>query len=251
MTDQIPRSLDVLLLPATGGAISTRTNRDWNRYAPALVLLSTADRGVALNRPEVGNAYNSAMLDGLIHGLSPRRPGRALSRSPWRRRALQAGADIRWLGPTIALRAGACFGSAVGLVCCVVVAFTTRITVGITETRVGVAPVPISTHMVNAIGLRHKRRYALIGERFDVAEAERHGLSHEVVPADAMGRPQSQRPKAASSRSTTCCWMSARSPCWRTRAGRRAPRRRESKAPLPSGRSAKRHGMILFTPTCS
>jgi methylglutaconyl-CoA hydratase len=198
MTDQIPRSLDVLLLPAAGGAISTRTNRDWNRYAPALVLLSTADRGVALNRPEVGNAYNSAMLDGLIHGLSPRRPGRALSRSPWRRRALpswrrhQMARRRRPLSashritppasiattramqllnefpkPTIALVHGACFGSAVGLVCCVVVAFTTRITVGITETRVGVAPVPISTHMVNAIGLRHTRRYALIGERFD------------------------------------------------------------------------------------
>ena len=87
MTDQIPRSLDLLLLPAAGAAISTRTNRDWNRYAPAPVLLSTDDRGVALKR--VGNAYNSAMLDGLIHGLSSRRrPGRALSRSPWRRQAL-------------------------------------------------------------------------------------------------------------------------------------------------------------------
>jgi enoyl-CoA hydratase/carnithine racemase len=37
------------------------------------VLLSTDYRGVAtitLNRPEVGNAHNSAMLDGLIHGLT-------------------------------------------------------------------------------------------------------------------------------------------------------------------------------------
>jgi enoyl-CoA hydratase/carnithine racemase len=153
--------------------------------------------------------------------------------------------------PTIALVHGACFGGGVGLVCCVDVAFTTRITVGITETRVGVAPAPISTHMVNAIGLRHTRRYALIGERFDVAEAERNGLSHEVVPADAMGRPRSRRPKAASSRPTTCCWMSARLPCWRTRVGRRAPRRRGSKAPPPSGRSANRPGTSLFTPTCS
>ena len=57
---------------------------------------------------------------------------------------------------------------------------------GITEIRVGVAPTPISTHMVNAIGLRHTRRYALTGERFDAGEAERIGLIHEVVPADAM-----------------------------------------------------------------
>ena len=208
--------------------------------------------------PSIGNAYNSAMLDGLIHGLSSRRPGRALSRSPWRRRALpgwrghQMARRRRLLSashritppasiattramqllnefpkPTIALVHDACFGGGIGLVCCVDVAFTTRITVGITETRVGVAPARISTHMVNAIGLRHTRRYALIGERFDAAEAERNGLNHEVVPADAMGRPQSRRPKAASSRPTTCCWMSARSPCWRTRAGRSAPRRRD------------------------
>ena len=45
----------------------------------------------------------------------------------------------------------------------------------------GVAPTPISTHMVNAIGLRHTRRYALTGERFNAKEAERIGLIHEVV----------------------------------------------------------------------
>ena len=109
----------------------------------------------------------------------------------------QAGADIRWLGevaaypppenyaasiattkamqllnefpkPTIALVHGACFGGGVGIVCCVDVAFATPDSqFGITEIRVGVAPTPISTHMVNAIGLRHTRRYALTGERFD------------------------------------------------------------------------------------
>jgi methylglutaconyl-CoA hydratase len=128
----------------------------------------------------------------------------------------QAGADIRWLGevadyppaenyaasiattramqllnefpkPTIALVHGACFGGGVGLVCCVDVAFATPDSqFGITEIRVGVAPTPISTHMVNAIGLRHTRRYALTGERFDAREAERIGLVHEVVAAEAM-----------------------------------------------------------------
>jgi methylglutaconyl-CoA hydratase len=76
---------------------------------------------------------------------------------------------------------GACFGGGVGL------AFATpEARFGITEVRVGVAPTPISTHMVNAIGLRHTRRYALTGERFDAAEAMRIGLVHEVVPAEAM-----------------------------------------------------------------
>ena len=185
------------------------------------VLLSVDDRGVAtatLNRPEVGNAYNAAMLDALIAGLT------ALAADPAVRclvirgagKHFQAGADIRWLGevahyppaenyaasvattramqllnefpkPTIALVHGACFGGGVGIVCCVDVAFATPDSrFGITEIRVGVAPTPISTHMVNAIGLRHTRRYALTGERFDAAEAERIGLIQEVVGADAM-----------------------------------------------------------------
>src|ERR1700733_16244091 len=50
----------------------------------------------------------------------------------------------------------------------------------------GIAPTPISTHMVNAIGLRQTRRYALTGERFGASEAARIGLVHEVVAADQM-----------------------------------------------------------------
>lgn len=181
------------------------------------VLLSVDVRGVAtvtLNRPEVGNAYNAAMLDGLIGGL------KRLADDPSVRcliirgagKHFQAGADISWLNevahyapaenfaaslattramqllnefpkPTIAMVHGACFGGGVGIVCCVDVAFATPDALfGITEVRVGVSPTPISTHMVNAIGLRHTRRYALTGERFDAPEAERIGLVHEVVP---------------------------------------------------------------------
>jgi methylglutaconyl-CoA hydratase len=181
------------------------------------ILLAIDARGVAtvtLNRPEVGNAYNAAMLDALIQGLTE------LAKDPTVRclvikgagKHFQAGADIRWLGevahyppaqnyaasiattkamqllnefpkPTIALVHGACFGGGVGIVCCADVAFATPdAQFGITEIRVGVAPTPISTHMVSAIGLRHTRRYALTGERFDAKEAERIGLIHEVVP---------------------------------------------------------------------
>ncbi len=180
------------------------------------VLLAISPTGVAtvtLNRPEVGNAYNAALLDGLLQGLTD------LAKDPAVRclvirgagKHFQAGADIKWLGevahyppaenyaasiattkamqllnefpkPTIALVHGACFGGGVGIVCCVDVAFATPDSLfGITEIRVGVAPTPISTHMVNAIGLRHTRRYALTGERFDAREAERIGLIHEVI----------------------------------------------------------------------
>jgi methylglutaconyl-CoA hydratase len=185
------------------------------------VLLAIDANGVAtvtLNRPEVGNAYNAEMLEALIAGLPPLAVDPAVRCLVIRGagKHFQAGADIRWLGevahyappenyaasilttramqllnefpkPTIALVHGACFGGGVGIVCCVDVAFATPDSqFGITEIRVGVAPTPISTHMVNAIGLRHTRRYALTGERFDAGEAERIGLVHEVVGADAM-----------------------------------------------------------------
>lgn len=181
-----------------------------------VVLLDVDGSGVAtvtLNRPEVGNAYNAAMLDGLISGLQrlAGEPGVRCLVIRGAGKHFQAGADIRWLNevahyppaenfaaslattramqllnefpkPTIALVHGACFGGGVGIVCCVDVAFATPDAVfGITEVRVGVSPTPISTHMVNAIGLRQTRRYALTGEQFDAREAERIGLVHEVV----------------------------------------------------------------------
>jgi methylglutaconyl-CoA hydratase len=187
----------------------------------SLVLLETDANGVAtatLNRPEVGNAYNEELLQELIAGLE-RLAGDGSVRCLVVRGAgkhFQAGADINWLGratayppeqnyaasmatthamqmlnefpkPTIALVHGACFGGGCGLVCCVDVAFATPDAIfGLTEVRVGVAPTPISTHMVHAMGLRHTRRYALTGERFGAAEAVRIGLVHEIVPAESM-----------------------------------------------------------------
>ena len=184
------------------------------------VLLTTDGRGIAtatLNRPQLGNAYNEELLHALIEGLD------RLGADPGVRalvirgagRHFQAGADLNWLAeaadtpperafrasmatttamqrlnefprPTFALVHGACFGGGCGLVCCVDVALATPAAVfGLTEVRVGVAPTPISTHMVHAMGLRHTRRYALTGERFGAEEALRIGLVHEVVAAEA------------------------------------------------------------------
>ncbi len=185
---------------------------------PDPVLLHVDGRGVAtatLNRPERGNAYDEDMLAALIAGLD------SAARDPAVRalvirgagKHFQAGADIDWLAraagygpgqayaasmatvtamqrlnefpkPTIALVHGACFGGGCGVVCCADVALATPAALfGLTEVRVGVAPTPISTHMVHAMGLRHTRRYAVTGERFDAQEALRIGLVHEVVPA--------------------------------------------------------------------
>ena len=185
------------------------------------VLLEMDARGVAtvtLNRPERGNAYDADLLAALIDGLDGLAADPAVRALVIRGagRHFQAGADINWLGeaadypppeafaasmattramqklnefphPTIAVVRGACFGGGCGIVCCVDVALAAPDAIfGITEVRVGVAPTPISTHMVNAIGLRHTRRYALTGERFGAEEACRIGLVHEVVADAAM-----------------------------------------------------------------
>jgi len=184
-----------------------------------LVLLDNDARGVAtatLNRPEVGNAYNEDLLGELIAGLERLSPDPAVRCLVLRGagRHFQAGADITWLGiaaqygpeqnyaasmattramqllnefpkPTIAMVHGACFGGGCGMVCCVDVALATPDSIfGLTEVRVGVAPTPISTHMVHAMGLRHTRRYALTGERFGAEEALRINLVHEIVDPD-------------------------------------------------------------------
>jgi methylglutaconyl-CoA hydratase len=185
------------------------------------ILLDVDARGVAhatLNRPELGNAYDGEMLGELIAGLEKLQTDVGVRALVIRGagRHFQAGADINWLAraarfppeqayaasmattramqllnefprPTIAVITGACFGGGVGMACCVDLALATAdAQFGITEIRVGVAPTPISTHMVNAIGLRHTRRYALTGERFGAAEACRIGLVHEVVAAGTM-----------------------------------------------------------------
>lgn len=185
------------------------------------VLLEVDGRGIAtvtLNRPQVGNAYNGALLEALIGGLDRLAADPAVRALVLRGagRHFAAGADLNWLAevaeypperafqaslatvqamrklnefphPTIAVITGACFGGGAGMACCVDVALAVPEAVfGLTEVRVGVAPTPISTHMVHAMGLRHTRRYALTGERFGAAEALRIGLVHEVVPPAEM-----------------------------------------------------------------
>jgi methylglutaconyl-CoA hydratase len=184
-------------------------------------LLTTDARGVAtltLNRPEVANAYDEDLLRALaaaLEKLGNDADVRALVIRGTGKH-FQAGADLNWLNrlsrqgpeenyvasiitvrfskvlnelpkPTIAVVHGACFGGGCGIACCVDIALATPDAIfGISEVRHGIAPTPISTHMVNAIGIRQARRYALTGERFGADEALRIGLVHEVVTAARM-----------------------------------------------------------------
>jgi len=168
---------------------------------------------ITLNRPQVYNAYNGDLIAALLVAFDK------LAREPLRvavitgsGRNFQAGADINWLDavrrsspednlrasrmaaeaiqrlnmlpiPTIALVQGACFGGGTGMIAsCDIVIAADNAVFSIAEVRIGVAGTIIIPQLNDAIGVRQVRRYALTAERFDVNEAHRIGLVHEIVP---------------------------------------------------------------------
>lgn len=181
----------------------------------AVVLCETDRRGVAtvaLNRPEVNNAYNAEVVDALLEIFARLAADRAVRVIVIRGngRHFQAGADLKWLQeigrmdreanrmtslktasamrglndmskPTIALVHGACVGGGTGIVasCDIVIAERTA-TFAISEARWGMAATVIFPQLNAAIGIRNVRRYALSCERFDAERALSLGLVHEI-----------------------------------------------------------------------
>ena len=178
------------------------------------VLWQTDPRGVAsvtLNRPEVNNAYDAALIQGL-HDAMDALQGVKVVVLRGAGRHFQAGADLKWIRgvagkgaaeneqasratamavhrlntlpvPTVALVQGGCFGGGTGIVAaCDVVIAADNAMFSIAETRWGLTAAIILPQLADAIGARQVRRYALSGERFDAEEARRIGLVHEVVP---------------------------------------------------------------------
>ena len=181
------------------------------------VLWSVDARSVAavtLNRPEVNNAYDGALIEGLLAALD------ALGGVTGLRAVVikgngkhfQAGADLKWIdavrassaeenirvsratakavarlnhvpAPVIALVQGGCFGGGTGLIaaCDVVIAADSAV-FSIAEVRWGLTAAIIVPQLKDAIGVRQLRRYGLTGERFNAEEARRIGLVHDVVP---------------------------------------------------------------------
>jgi methylglutaconyl-CoA hydratase len=185
------------------------------------VLWQVDGRGIAslvLNRPDVNNAYDAAMIEALLGAMD------ALLRVDKLRaivitgngRHFQAGADLGWIDtvrtssreenirvsrstasaiwrlntapvPTVALVQGACFGGGTGLIAaCDVVIAAENAAFSIAEVRWGLTAAIIIPQLNDAIGVRQVRRYALTGERFDATEARRIGLVHEVVPVNEL-----------------------------------------------------------------
>jgi methylglutaconyl-CoA hydratase len=187
------------------------------------VLWELDARGVAtvtLNRPQVNNAYDGDLVQGMHEAMDALTREQALRVVVLRGNGkhFQAGADLAWIGgvgrlsaeenervsratgelvrrldilpvPTVALVQGGCFGGGTGIVsACDVVVAAANAVFAITETRWGLMAGIILPQLCQAIGLRALRRYALTGERFDAAEAHRIGLVHEICPLDELDR---------------------------------------------------------------
>lgn len=186
-----------------------------------VVLLSKDARGVAtvtINRPEVNNAYNSDVIQGLIDAFGDCAADNNVRVVVLRGNGkhFQAGADLKWLHtigalspkenvdvsrrtasavcglnefpkPTVALVHGGCFGGGVGIVAaCDVVIASEDAVFAITEARWGVMAGIIVPHLNASMGPRNVRRYALTCERFNSAKAADMGLVHEVCATGAL-----------------------------------------------------------------
>ena len=181
----------------------------------------TIDRGVArvaLNRPQVHNAFDDVLVSELTEALG-RLDRDAVVRCivlTGNGSTFSAGADLNWMRgmaraneaenrndserlaalmrtlntvskPTLARVNGSAYGGGVGLVaCCDIAIAADSAKFGLTEVKLGLVPAVISPYVAAAIGARHARRLFVTGEIFDSAYAHRIGLVHDLVAADKL-----------------------------------------------------------------
>ncbi|HZP66134.1 MAG TPA: enoyl-CoA hydratase-related protein [Rudaea sp.] len=173
---------------------------------------------VVLNRPQVHNAFDDALITELTDALAKLDADAAVRAVvlTGNGASFSAGADLNWMRgmaaaseaenradserlatlmrtlnflgkPTIARVNGAAYGGGVGLVaCCDIAVAADTAKFGLTEVKLGLVPAVISPYVIAAIGARQARRLFVTGEIFDAAEAERIGLVHRRVAADAL-----------------------------------------------------------------
>jgi methylglutaconyl-CoA hydratase len=173
---------------------------------------------VTLNRPEVRNAFNEALIAEItqtFEDLGQRNDVRCIVLAA-NGTAFCAGADLNWMRsmadysreqnladagrlaammrtifecpkPTIAKIQGDVYAGGTGLVAaCDMAVAVDAAYFCLSEVKLGLVPSTISPYVIRAMGARAAHRYFLTAERFTAAEALRIGFVHEVVAADAL-----------------------------------------------------------------
>ncbi|AIK95815.1 enoyl-CoA hydratase-related protein [Candidatus Odyssella acanthamoebae] len=183
------------------------------------VLLDIQANGCAtitLNRPEVRNALNVTLISELTKVIRDcnQNPNIRVLILKGQGKVFCAGADLTYMKemanftyeqniedaqrlvtlfetldscckPTIAVVQGGAYGGGVGLVATCDIAIASQdATFSLTEVRLGIIPAVISPYIINAIGQRKARQYALTAQLLLADEALQSGLVHYAVPAD-------------------------------------------------------------------
>jgi methylglutaconyl-CoA hydratase len=181
---------------------------------------------VRMNRPQVFNAFDEAMIAELDAAFS------LLADDPAVRvvvlegagKAFSAGADLQWMQrastasfewnladarrfasmlwkihhcpkPTIARVQGVALGGGVGLAAaCDFAIASSRAQFAVSEAKFGILPSVIGPYLTNAVGKRQAMRLALTTSRIGAAEAQSIGLVQQVV--EAAGLPPDASPEA-------------------------------------------------------
>ena len=178
----------------------------------------SATARVFLNRPEVRNAFNDAVIAELTEVFTdfPRDASlravvlgghgktfcagadlawmRAMADYDWEDNRADAGklADMLWAVyscpvPVIGRIHGDCYAGGVGLaaVCDVLVAAEDT-HFCLSEAKLGLLPATIAPYVVKALGEQAARRYFVSAERFDAVTAKTLGFVHEVAAPEAL-----------------------------------------------------------------
>lgn len=175
---------------------------------------------ITLNRPELHNAMNRALLDELRSAFNTieqmeRGQVRAVVLAG-AGKSFSAGADINWMRasldfseeenvadalalartfdsvdkcpvPVIARIQGAALGGGVGLAAVAdIVVAAENAKFAFSEAKLGIAPAVISPYVLAKIGKSHARALFFTAERFGAARALEIGLVHVVVQPDAL-----------------------------------------------------------------
>jgi methylglutaconyl-CoA hydratase len=173
---------------------------------------------VTLDRPEIRNAFDDALIAALTKALRELDADGAVRAVvlAGSGAAFCAGADLNWMKrmanygyeqnladaqalagmlrtldrmakPTLARVHGPAFAGGVGLVAaCDIAIGVPEAKFCLSEAKLGLSPATISPYVVRAMGERMARRYFLTAEVFDGAEAARIGLLSGVVPLEKL-----------------------------------------------------------------
>jgi methylglutaconyl-CoA hydratase len=160
------------------------------------VALQIDGRGVAtvtLDRPEIHNAFDDAMIAALndIIGRIAHNDAVSIMILQGSGRSFSAGADLHWMRRSAAYTPDENLADAQALARLMHALHhlpkpTTEAKFSLSEVRLGLIPAVISPYVIASIGARQARRYFQTGEVFTAATAARIGLVHETVEQSAL-----------------------------------------------------------------